>query len=104
VTAPTPEQVRVATDALRTEAGIWERQVDALEATRRTVAATALGRVEAGVFQLVVDAYADVVRVADTRCGQAAEAGIRIAATLRAVADRYDAEDAAGEHRLRQLY
>jgi hypothetical protein len=104
VTAPTPEQVRVATGALRTEAGIWDQQTDALAATRRAVAATALGRLEAGVFQLVVDAYADVVEVAGTRCAQAVEATGQIAAALRAVADTYDAEDAAGEHRLRQLY
>ena len=104
MTAPTPEQVRVATDVLRTEAGIWEQQTDVWAATGRAVAATALGRLEAGVFQLVVAAYADVVEVAGTRCAQAVEATSRIAATLRAVADTYDAEDAAGEHRLRQLY
>jgi hypothetical protein len=104
VTAPTPEQVRVATGALRTEAGIWERQSDALRAIGRAVAATALGRLEAGVFQLVVAAYADVVEVAGTRCAQAVDATSGIGATLRAVADTYDAEDAAGEHRLRKLY
>jgi hypothetical protein len=104
MTAPTPEQVQVATDALRRDAGNWYAQSDRLGEVARSVDRLAWNRLEAGVFQLIVDAYADVVRLVGQRCREGAAETAEIGTTLRYVAEVYDAEDANAEHRLRSLY
>jgi hypothetical protein len=104
MTQPASQHVRVATDALRTEAGEWERQSSAIGAIEATVSGMELGRVEAGLFQLVVSPYSDVVNQVRARCGEARTAMTEIAATLRSVADTYDAEDRNSEHRIHNVY
>jgi hypothetical protein len=101
---PTPHDLAVATSALRAEAAVWDAQGAALAALAPGIEALAFNRVEAGLFQLIVAAHAELAGHAAARCREgAAEAG-RVAGTLRAVADTYDAEELAGEHRLRNLY
>jgi hypothetical protein len=104
MTGPTPAQVRVATDALRRAAAGWDSQAGVLGGMARAVTATALDRGEAGVFQIILGAYAELVDAVAARCREGQGAMTAIAGTLRTVADRYDAEDASGEHRLRGLY
>jgi hypothetical protein len=101
---PTPQELAVATAALRTESGIWDAQAAALAGVVPRIEALRFSRLEAGVFQVIVAAHTDLVRHAAARCGEGAAEAARVAATLRAVADTYDAEELAGEHRLRQLY
>ena len=62
------------------------------------------GRLEAGLFQLMVSPYNEIVHTVAARTGEAATAMTEIAATLRGVADTYDAEDKASEHRIRNVY
>jgi hypothetical protein len=50
VTRPDAAQVKVATDALRTEANEWERQSAAIGALETRVAGMELGTIEAGLF------------------------------------------------------
>jgi hypothetical protein len=101
---PTPHDLAVATSALRTEAGVWDAQGDALATIAPGIEAVAFNRLEAGLFQLIVDAHAELARHAAARCWEGAVEARRVAGTLRAVADTYDAEELAGEHRLRNLY
>jgi Excreted virulence factor EspC, type VII ESX diderm len=101
---PTPDEVSVATNTLRSEANQWDEQAGRLGALSTKVAGMEFGRLEAGLFQMMVGPYNDVVRVVAQRCGQGSTAMTEIAATLRNVANTYDAEDAAGAHRITNIY
>jgi hypothetical protein len=101
---PSGEQVTVATNALRTEAGEWDRQSGTLGQQGAKVAAMEFGRLEAGLFQMMVGPYNDVIHAVAARCREGATAMTEIAGTLRSVADTYDAEDKTAEHRVRNVY
>lgn len=101
---PEGEQVAVATNALRTEAGEWDTQSAELATLSSKVAEMEFGRLEAGLFQLMVGPYNDVIHGVAGRCQEGATAMTQIADTLRGVADTYDAEDKAAEHRIRNVY
>lgn len=101
---PDPAEVRVATQALREEAEMWDEQVDVLEIVSVKVHDMELGGLEAGIFFQVVDAYNGVVHQVADRTREGVQAMRGISATLRQVALTYDNEDAAGEHSLRELY
>ncbi|MCY1144065.1 hypothetical protein OWR29_39230 [Actinoplanes sp. Pm04-4] len=101
---PSGEQVAVATNALRTEAGEWDGQAGKLAELSTKVAAMEFGRLEAGLFQLMVGPYNDVIQAMAARTREGSAAMTEIAATLRNVAGTYDAEDKASEHRIRNVY
>lgn len=101
---PSKGQVKVATDALRSEAGIWHQQSDELGKIVGRTEDLRLSRVEAGLFQVVFDAYESVVDQVSARCGEARQCMTDIADTLHQVADTYDDEDAANMHRFKNLY
>lgn len=101
---PGREQVTVATNALRSEAGEWDEQGKTLGEQGTKVAGMEFGRLEAGLFQLMVGPYNDVIDMVSARCQEGAAAMAEIAGTLRSVADTYDAEDKASEHRIRNIY
>jgi hypothetical protein len=101
---PSAAEVKVATDALRTEAGQWDEQSSMMSAASTKVGAMEFGRLEAGLFQLMVGPYNEVISAVEARCKEAATAMTEIGTTLRTVADTYDAEDQASEHRIRNLY
>jgi uncharacterized protein YukE len=101
---PSAEEVRVATGALRTEAGEWDEQSNTMSAVSTRVDAMEFGRLEAGLFQLMVAPYNEVISAVEARCREAATAMTEIGTTLRTAADTYDAEDQANEHRIRNIY
>ncbi|MET0415225.1 MAG: hypothetical protein ABW022_04285 [Actinoplanes sp.] len=101
---PSTEQVTVATNALRNEAGAWDTQGATLSRLGAKVAEMEFGRLEAGLFQLMVGPYNDVIQAVTARCREGADAMTEVAATLRDVADTYDAEDKTSEHRIRNVY
>ena len=101
---PSREQVTVATDALRNEAGEWDTQSTAIGDLSTKVSGMEFGRLEAGLFQMMVGPYNDVIHGVAARCMEGATAMTEIANTLRSVADTYDAEDKAAEHRIRNVY
>ncbi|HEX5201595.1 hypothetical protein ACFQS1_25520 [Paractinoplanes rhizophilus] len=101
---PSGEQVAVATQALRNEATEWDSQSAVLAGQSSTVAGMEFGRLEAGLFQLMVGPYNDVIHAVADRTREGATAMTEIAATLRTVADTYEAEDKAAEHRIRNIY
>ena len=104
MTHPGPEEVSVATDALRSEAGEWTAQSATIGTVGTKVAAMEFGRLEAGLFQLMVGPYNDVIQAVAARCQEGATAMTEIADTLRDVADTYDAEDRASAHRIGNIY
>ncbi len=101
---PTAQQVQVATDALRTEAGVWDAQSGQLDTIRSKVAELTFSRLEAGIFQILVSVNDDLVAHVTARCGEGTTEMAAIATTLRSVADTYDTEERANEHSLRNLY
>jgi hypothetical protein len=101
---PTPDEVTVATDVLRREATVWDDQSGKLARVSTDVAAMEFGRLEAGLFQLMVGPYNEVIDAVAARTREGATAMTEIGRTLRSVADTYDAEDKAGEHRIRNIY
>ena len=101
---PGREQVTVATNALRREADEWDEQARKIGEQGAKVADMEFGRLEAGLFQLMVGPYNDVIDMVSARCQEGAAAMTEIAGTLRSVADTYDAEDKASEHRIRNIY
>jgi hypothetical protein len=52
----------------------------------------------------MVSPYNDVIHAVAARCEEGATAMTEIGNTLRSVADTYDAEDQAAEHRIRNVY
>jgi hypothetical protein len=101
---PSGAEVTVATDALRKEANVWDDQSAKLDALSTKVTGMEFGRLEAGLFQLMVGPYNDVIHAVAARTREGANAMTGIGATLVAVADTYDAEDKASEHRIRNVY
>jgi hypothetical protein len=101
---PTAEQVQVATDALRTEAGVWDAQSTQLGAIQSKVSGLTFSRLEAGIFQVLVSVNDDLVNHVTARCGEGKTQMAAIASTLRSVADTYDAEERSNEHSFRNIY
>ncbi len=104
MTPPTPEEVSVATNALRTEAGEWEEQAGRLGTLSGNAAGMKFGRLEAGLFQMLVTSYNNIISAVSARCTEGAAAMTEIATTLRNAADTYEAEDEAGAHRISGIY
>lgn len=101
---PSAEQVKVATNALRTEAKTWDEQSSVMNTLSTKVAGMEFGRLEAGLFQIMVGPYNEVVSAVSSRCREGTAAMKEIGGTLRTVANTYDAEDKAAEHRNRKIY
>jgi uncharacterized protein YukE len=101
---PTAAEVKVATDALRTEAGVWDTQADEMHAISLKVAGLHMSRLEAGMFQVVVSAYDGMVEQVALRCQEGHDRMRDIGTTLRQVADTYQSEDESGAHRIKNLY
>ena len=101
---PTSDQITVATTALRTEAGTWDELSTEIGKIPTKAEELRLTRIEAGLFQVIFDAYDDVVDQVIARTNEGKKQMTDIGSTLRSVADTYDSEEAAGEHRLRNLY
>lgn len=103
--APTPEQVTVSLDALRADADQWA----AAAATMAAAAATADGQqVDPSAFsfagQAAAAAYEDLRVKTAGLIHQGAARFDSIAGALRASADAYEADEAAGAHRLQNVY
>lgn len=101
---PSGAEVTVATDVLRREAGVWDEQSAKLSALSTKVSAMEFGRLEAGLFQLMVGPYNDVIQAVAARTREGTAAMASIGQTLVSVANTYDTEDKASEHRIRNVY
>ena len=101
---PSSAEVTVATGILRKEASVWDDQSAKLSALSTKVASMEFGRLEAGLFQLMVGPYNEVINAVAARTREGANTMTGIGATLISVADTYDAEDKANEHRIRNIY
>jgi hypothetical protein len=101
---PSGQTVQAATNALRDEAKVWDDQSKTIGGIGPKVEGLRLNRIEAGLFQVIVTEYERAIGLIATRTGEGRQAMTNVADTLRAVADTYDQEEAAGTHRMKNLY
>ena len=101
---PTAEQIRVATEALRREAGVWDAQAAELNKIGPKAEGLRLNRIEAGLFQIIFDTYGQVIEQVIARSNEGGQRMTEIAGTLRSVADTYDSEEASNTHMLNNVY
>lgn len=97
--APTPGQLKVATDALRADSRTWDHQSGQLRQIVGKADGLKMDRLEAGVFQLYVGSYLQVVTEVAARSGEGATAMSHVGSTLVQVANNYDRAEAANQHR-----
>ena len=94
---------QIATDTLRTEATLWDKESKQLGAIATKAGGLQLTRLEAGIFQVVVGAYNAVDTAVTDRCTEGAKQMTDIGTTLRQVAATYDEEEKNNTHRLLNL-
>ncbi|MFC7308996.1 hypothetical protein ACFQVC_32925 [Streptomyces monticola] len=86
--------LRTITDALRTDARMWDRQSEALGNVHRNVEYLRLSRVQAGIFQLLVDEYEEALTAVSDRCAEGRDRTEEIATALIKNATAYDNREA----------
>lgn len=101
---PTTDQITVAIQALRTEAGVWDTQAGAMSDIKSKTEGLQLTRLEAGLFQVIFDTYGQVIDQVIARSGEGNTEMLDIGTTLRAVADTYEQEEAQNVHNLNNIY
>lgn len=104
MTPPTPQQVKVATDALRKEAGVWDTESAEMGKIAPKAEGLRFNRIEAALFQVIFDTYSKVIDQVIARASEGTTQMAEIGKTLRSVADTYDQEDASNEHKLKNIY
>lgn len=104
MTVPTREEVVVATETLRAEAGTWRTQSGAIADAGTAAAPLVFEGLEGGLFTPFTSVYNEVVAIVAARCAEGETEMVSISDTLRQVADTYDQEDLSGEHRVRNVY
>jgi uncharacterized protein YukE len=101
---PTKESIKVATDALRKEAGVWDNESAEMGKAVAKADSLRMTRLQAGIFQLIVTSYEPAVDQIVARSTEGEHQMTEVGKTLRDVANAYDADEAANEHRLRNIY
>jgi hypothetical protein len=101
---PTAAQITVATQALRSEATVWDGQVCEINRVWTAAENLRLTRIEAGLFQLIVNEHETIIDLFVARGTEGATRMAEIAKTLRLVADTYDREEADNTHLLTSIY
>ncbi|WP_063125933.1 type VII secretion target [Nocardia fusca] len=101
---PSQQAITVAIGAVRGAATSWDEAAAALEEARLATEKTKFEQLEAGVFILAYEKYKGVPDFFADRMKEGIAVFNEIAATLRQVADTYEAEDAQNAHALNNLY
>ncbi|WP_217281735.1 hypothetical protein [Kibdelosporangium persicum] len=96
--------MKVATEALRKEAGVWDHEADETGTIPTKAEGLRLNRIEAGLFQVIFDTYGQVIDQVIARTNEGKKQMTEVANTLRSVADTYEQEEAANVHKLKNIY
>jgi len=99
-----PEKLEVATGALRTDAGVWDGKATEMSQIKATIETLTFTHLEAGLFFTITSANDKLVEDLSGRAGEAAQRFTEVANVLRFCADTYEAEDAAGKHRIDNVW
>ena len=105
--APTPEEISVALQAMRSDASVWEDMSDELAAARRIV-----DRLDLGIQQFsflgdlagLPDLYTEIqLRIAGL-LQQGSDEFDHLGTALRRAADGYEDDDRTSAHEIRGVY
>lgn len=82
--------IRAVTDALRTDARMWDKQSAEMGRIHSEVESLRMTRIEAGVFQVVLSAYDEAINQISDRCTEGRDRMEEIASALIKNANAYD--------------
>ncbi|MGY4098447.1 hypothetical protein ACW2Q0_02605 [Nocardia sp. R16R-3T] len=99
-----PQKLKVATGSLRTDAGVWEGKSTTMSDIKTKIQKLTFTHLEAGLFQVIVSANDKLVTDLSSRSDEASQRFTEVANVLRFCADTYEAEDAAGKHRIDNIW
>ncbi|WP_433726059.1 hypothetical protein ACQP0C_32090 [Nocardia sp. CA-129566] len=99
-----PQKLKVATGSLRSDAGLWDSKSTTMQELKTKIETLTFTRLEAGLFQVIVNANDELVADLASRSGEASQRFTEVANVLRVCADTYEAEDAAGKHRIDNVW
>ncbi|MBT2385236.1 hypothetical protein [Streptomyces sp. ISL-11] len=86
--------LKVITDGLRTDAGMWDKQSSAMGEIGRKVDGMRISRLEAGLFQVIYSAYESAINQVSARCGEGEKRMAEVADALVKNAKAYDNHEA----------
>ncbi|MEU0871516.1 hypothetical protein [Nocardia brasiliensis] len=98
------EKLRVATDSLRHDAGRWEGKAIDMSGVKTKIETLTFTHLEAGLFFTITSANDKLVKDLSSRAGEASQRFSEVAGVLRTCADTYESEDAAGKHRIDNVW
>lgn len=104
MSAPSAEEIRVATQALRDEGKIWLAEAPNCGSLSTSVENLNRSRLEAGIFQIYIGSYRHVCSTISALLKGAETAMESIGNTLIASADQYDQEEQNNVHRAQQKW
>ncbi|MFB8276275.1 hypothetical protein [Nocardia colli] len=98
------EKLKVATDSLRNDAVLWEGKSTEMLNVKSKIETLTFTHIEAGLFFTITNANDKLVNDLSGRASEASQRFIDVAGVLRTCADTYEAEDAAGKHRIDNVW
>jgi predicted MarR family transcription regulator len=98
------EKLSVASGSLRNDAGLWEGKSTVMSDAKAKIETLTFTHIEAGLFATITNANDKLVTDLSGRAGEASQRFTEVANVLRVCADTYEAEDAAGKHRIDNVW
>ncbi|CAM4245071.1 hypothetical protein NONI108955_16600 [Nocardia ninae] len=98
------EKLEVATGSLRNDAALWEGKATDMSGLKAKIETLTFTHLEAGLFFTITGANDKLVNDLASRAGEASQRFTEVAGVLRTCADTYEAEDAAGKHRIDNVW
>ncbi|MFG2674622.1 hypothetical protein [Streptomyces sp. NPDC048445] len=92
------------TDALRTEATMWDEQSVAMGEVSRTAQGMRMTRLEGGLFFLIVPDYCDAIDQITSRCSEGEARMSEVADALIKNANAYDNHEADTKKSVEEAY
>ncbi|MFF3518303.1 type VII secretion target [Streptomyces sp. NPDC002573] len=86
--------LKVVTDALRTDARMWDRESERMGNIHQAAEGLRLSRIQAGIFQLLFAAYEEAIDQISARCAEGKQRMDEVATALIKNANAYDSREA----------
>ncbi|QWF82302.1 type VII secretion target [Amycolatopsis sp. CA-230715] len=99
---PPSGDIHVVTEEIRKDADLWDAEAAEMGKIGPKAEGLRLNRIEAGVFQLVFEAYGQMIDQVIARAAEGQQRMTEISATLRAVANKYEADEAARAQQMKK--
>ncbi|WFB07106.1 hypothetical protein LRS74_08615 [Streptomyces sp. LX-29] len=96
--------LKVITDAIRTDAGMWDKQSTAIGEVGTKIKGMTPTRLEWGVFQMIHGPYTDAIDHLSARCGEGKSRMSEIADALVKNAKAYDDQETETTKSVKDAY